>query len=127
MIGSVRPHCGEVDARALRAIFSNYTRCEACRATYEIRVHFCPGCPDVLGHHFHRFCRCGATWLERSAGHAPVDIRLGDPRFVALCQHCGAKHTDLSAMQPRCCRRPEVNYHDTTEPCDTCARYAASD
>jgi hypothetical protein len=66
-------------------VSSNFTRCASCRRTSEIRVHYCPGCTDVIGDHFHRVCRCGATWLERSAGHAGVDISLDDPAFVAIC------------------------------------------
>jgi hypothetical protein len=120
MIGSVAPLDGRVDARSLSRVFSNHTRCAACRATYEIRLHYCPGCQEIRANHFHRECRCGAKWSERSAGHAPVDIQLGDPRFVPLCQNCGARHTDLSCMQPTCCQRPEVSYHDTRDPCALC-------
>ena len=76
-------------ARSLPFVFSNYTRCRACRGISEIRAHYCPGCPSVRGAHFHRLCRCGAEWLERSAAHSETDIRLNDPRF------CG----DLPALR----------------------------
>jgi hypothetical protein len=119
VIGSVQPHAGQVDARTLSAVFSNYTRCPECRGSGAIRVHYDPGCPAIRGEHFHRECPCGHTWAERSAGHARSDIVAGDdPRFVLLCQHCGARVPDAQAMTPRCCRRPEVHYHDTTEPCE---------
>ena len=75
----------------------------------------------MAGSHFHRECRCGAAWMERSAGHAGVDINLDNPAFVPICQHCRARHTHLSCMQPRCCRMPEVSYHDVREPCELCA------
>ncbi len=125
MIGSVHPRIGQVDARSLAAVFSNHTRCATCRGHSDIRVHFCPGCPTISGSHYHRHCPCGATWPERSAGHATSDIQLGNPRWVPLCQHCEAKHTDLSSMSPRCCRRSEVSYHDTTDPCEACQAFAA--
>ena len=112
-------------ARMLPSVFSNHTQCTACRGTSEIRVHYCPGCQSVSGSHFHRYCRCGATWLERSAGHAPMTISLDDPCFVALCQHCGTQHDHIQAMQPRCCRTPEVSYHDTSDPREACRRFAA--
>ena len=37
-----------------------------------------------------------------------------------LCHHCRARHTHLSAIQPACCSRPEVDYHDVTDPCEPC-------
>jgi hypothetical protein len=104
----------------LPRLFSNHTRCASCRRTSEIRVHYCPGCAEVSGDHFHRICRCGATWLERSAGHAGVDISLDDPVFVAICQHCRTRFPNEKAMAPRCCRTPEIRYHDTREPCELC-------
>ena len=107
-------------ARSLPRLFSNSTRCESCRRTSEIRVHYCPGCPEVSGDHFHRICRCGATWLERAAGHAHVDISLDDPAFVAICQHCRTRIPNEKVMNLRCCRTPEVSYHDTREPCELC-------
>jgi hypothetical protein len=124
MIGSARPDVrSHVNARTLPAIFSNYTRCPECRGTGEIRVHYDPGCPTIVGPHFHRECPCGATWPERSAGHVTSDIQLGNPRWVPLCQHCEARHTDMSCMHPRCCRLAEISYHDTLDPCDACSRY----
>ena len=46
------------DAAALREPDSART----CRRLQPIRVHDCPGCADVDGHHFHRLCPCGARW-----------------------------------------------------------------
>jgi len=114
-----------LDARNLPLVFSNYTRCASCRATYEIRVVYCPGCAFIAGSHFHRECRCGATWMERSAGHAGVDISLDNPAFVPICQPCQARHTHLSCMQPKCCQQPEVSYHDVRAPCELCASEAS--
>lgn len=113
---------GEIDARALPRIFTNDTRCETCRRTDNIRIAYCPGCRAIRGKHFHRECRCGAEWAERSFGHAGVDIQLGTDRYVAICFGCGARHDDLSCMTPRCCPRPHVEYHDTHDPCDACRR-----
>lgn len=116
------PEIGEVDARTLPRIFTNDTRCEACQGTRGIRVHYCPGCRAIGGKHFHRHCRCGAEWAERSFGHAGVDIQLGTDRYVPLCFSCGARHDDLSCMTPTCCPNPHVEYHDTHDPCDACRR-----
>lgn len=115
-------------ARNLPRIFSNHTRCASCQST-AIRVHFCPGCSQVAGGHLHRECRCGTMWMERFAAHAPVDINLDDPAYVAICQHCRSRLNHLQAMQPRCCRQPEVGYHDTREPCQLCSaeRHAAQE
>jgi len=85
MITTASPTHDAPSARSL-PVFSNFTRCASCRRTSEIRVHYCPGCTDVSGENFHRICRCGATWLERSAGHVGVDISLDDPAFVAICR-----------------------------------------
>jgi hypothetical protein len=120
MIGSVRSDIGRVEARTLAAIFSNYTRCPECRRSTLIRIHYEPGCPRASGPHFHRLCPCGHEWMERSAGHAPIDMKVGDPRFVVICQHCRRRMSDLEAGNPTCCQRPEVSYHDTREPCDLC-------
>jgi len=49
-----------------------------------------------------------------------MTISLDNPRYVAICQHCRTRHTHLSSMQPACCSRPEVDYHDVTDPCDLC-------
>ena len=68
----------------------------------------------------HRVCRCGAMWLERSAGHAHVDISLDDPAIVAICQHCRTRIPNEKTLNPQCCRTPEVSYHDTHNPCDLC-------
>jgi len=61
-----------------------------------------------------------ATWLERSAGHAGADLTLDDPAFVLICQHCRTRIPKEKAMNPRCCRTPEVSYHDTRDPCELC-------
>lgn len=108
MITSTVEDSAAPPARDLPRIFSNYTRCASCRAAYEIRVHYCPGCPQASGSHFHRFCHCGATWLERSAAHAGIDLNLDNPAFVAVCQHFRSRMDHIQAMQPRCCRTPEV-------------------
>lgn len=67
-----------------------------------------------------RVVRRGATWLGRSAAHAPVDISLDNAAFVAICQHCRTRMNHIEAMQPKCCRTPEVGYHDTRDPCALC-------
>ena len=118
MIATTGPIPGAPSARSLPRLFSNHTRCASCRRTSEIRVHYCPGCREVSGEHFHRWCRCGATWAERSAGHGFVD--LDNPAQVLLCQHCRSRIPNAKAMNPRSCRTPEVSYHDTREPCDLC-------
>lgn len=120
MISTTPGHTTATPARDLPRVFSKYTRCAACRSS-AIRVHYCPGCPQVSGSHFHRLCRCGATWLERSAAHAGIDINLDDAAFVAICQHCRTRMDHIQVMDPRCCRTPEVGYHDTREPCALCA------
>ena len=79
-----------------------------------------PRLPAGLWESFHRFCGCGAIWLERSAAHAPIDISLDNPVFVAICQHCRTRMDHLQVMHPKCCRTPEVGYHDTREPCPLC-------
>ena len=110
-----------IDAATLPLVFSNYTRCATCQRSGLIRVHYCPGgCPaKITGEHFHRLCPCGAEWLERSAGHGG-SVDLDDPKFVAICQHCRTRMDHVQAMAPTCCRRAEVSYHDTREPCVLC-------
>jgi hypothetical protein len=46
-----------------------------------------------------------------------VTISLDDPRYVPICQHCRARHTNVSCMQPTCCSQPEVSYHDVRVCC----------
>ena len=118
------PELGTTDARDIPRIFSNDTRCETCQRRDEIRVRWCPGCRDYRGSHWHRECRCGATWAERSAGHGGF-VDLGDEDFVLVCQTCGTSVPNADARTPRCCRRPDVSYHNVREPCVLCARYAA--
>jgi hypothetical protein len=52
-----------------------------------------------VGIHLHRICRCGATWLERSAGHAHVDISLDDPAFVACAGILSVSGQHLSGRE----------------------------
>jgi hypothetical protein len=104
--------------RNLPRLFSNRTRCASCRRVSEIRVHYSPGCAEVSGDHVHRWCPCGATWLERSAGHGLVD--LNNPSHVLLCQNCRTRIPTEKAMNPRCCRQPEVGSHATRDPCELC-------
>jgi hypothetical protein len=120
MITTASPTQDSPSARTLPRLFSNFTRCANCRGTSEIRVNYCPGCATVSGDHFHRVCRCGAAWLERSAGHAGVDISLDEPALVLICQHCRTRMNHIKAMTPKCCRTPEVSYHDTREACELC-------
>jgi hypothetical protein len=119
VIATVTPGASAIPlAATLPHLFSNYTRCASCCRTTGIRVYYCPGCPKVAGAHYHRHCPCGATWLERSAGHGVIDLDASS--CVLLCQHCKRRVSNERAMDPPCCRTPEVSYHDTREPCDLC-------
>lgn len=121
MIGTVEPEVGKVDARTLPRVFTNDTRCEQCQSP-RVRVHYDPGCREIGGAHFHRLCEgCGHTWAERTtAGHGGF-VDLSNPAFVLVCQSCGSRVPEADATAPRCCRRPEVSYHDSREPCVLCS------
>ena len=64
----------------------------------------------------------GAAQLARSAALASIEICLDKTAFVAVCQHCRARMDHLQAMQPRCCRAPEVGYRDTEQSIDAISR-----
>jgi hypothetical protein len=119
MITTTAPTDEAPSTRTLPRIFSKHPRCEQCRRTSEIRVHYCPGCAEVSSEHFHRHCPCGATWLERSAGHGGF-ADLDNPAFVLICQHCRSRIPKEKTQNPRCCRTPEISYHDLREPCEIC-------
>jgi hypothetical protein len=61
------PMAEVVDVRALPAFSNTRARCSRCGAWREIRVHFDRDCKVVHGgDHFHRLCRCGNEWIERT-------------------------------------------------------------
>jgi hypothetical protein len=67
---------------------------------------------------------CGVTWLEESARHGGF-VDLDNPAFVLIRQYCRSRIPNGKALDPRCCQRPELSYHDTREPCEIC-RHASN-
>jgi hypothetical protein len=57
--------------------FSNMRAvCARCGARWGIRMHFDRDCALVRGDHFHRICRCGHRWVERTSAQHSATTRL---------------------------------------------------
>ena len=100
MIATAPLRGGGLDARNRPLVFLNHTRCAFCRATYKIQVRYYPGCPLVdWTTSTESACAVRSGWS--SAGHASVDLNLDNAAFVAVCQHCRARHTLDAASAPK--------------------------